>query len=161
MPASFPTCSTILLFESVFDHDGRTCFCGILRDVTVSHFPYKLDRWDFHVFIDGDSGQYDITHELSDSGGNVIGRGVWGRFHHITPNKSTHLLGQSEFTVPEFPCPGTYTITTILRKDGDERQVGKFRLELTEADTLESASDFSGKGVAPEHLSRTAYAPKN
>jgi hypothetical protein len=160
MAVTFPTCSAILFFEFISDSHGRTCYCGIQRDVAVSQFPYKLDRWDLHVFIDGDSGQYDITHEVTDSGGDVIGRGVWGRFSHSTPNTSTHLLGQPEYTTPAIPRAGIYTIAAILRKDGESKEVGRFRIELAEADRSESAPDLGDKGVAPQHLTQSEFDAK-
>ncbi len=160
MPVNFPACSAMLFFEGISDSHGRTCYCGIQREVTVSQFPYKLDRWDLHVFIDGDVGQYDITHEVTDSGGAVIGRGVWGRFFHRTPITSTHLLGQPEFTTPEFPRAGIYTIAAILQRDGESKQAGWFRIELTEADSSEPGREMGDKGVAPQHLTQSKFDAK-
>lgn len=160
MSVNFPTCSTMLFFEFISESHGRTCYCGIQRDVAVSQFPYKLDRWDLHVFIDGDAGPYDITHEVTDSAGKVIGCGVWGRFPHDNPKTSTHLLGQPEFTTPEFPRAGIYTIAAILRKDSESKVVGRFRIELTEADDPESARDVGDKGVAPQHFIQSEFDAK-
>src|SRR5262245_46273213 len=115
MSVSIPACTAVLFFESVTDDHGRTCYCGIQHDLKVAAFPYQLDRWDFHVFIDGSPGQYDITHRVTDAQGNVVGQGVWGRFTHHSA-KTTHLLGQPEFTTPPLPQPGVYMISTLLRR---------------------------------------------
>jgi hypothetical protein len=128
MPITFPTCSTILFFRS-FTDVGE--ICGIQHEFVAGQFPFRFrSSLDLHIFLDGESGHYETTYAVEDAAGKLIGQGVWANFHYNAAKPTTFVIGQPEFTVPELPQAGIYTMATLLRKDGHTATVGKYRIEL-------------------------------